>query len=290
MTEARNINCSRANRLLHERLEGALAPREDELRKEQQLQAHWQRCPGCAEHARQLLGAMQALRSAPAPEPRAPLAARIRAAAAQALRETPAPAARLRPAPYWAAAALATAVLVLAFALHGPSLTPVHSHAAGAGLSRAATPPGTAPALPGPTSAAAGANVAATVRVAALPTTPAPASHSYRLQSVSMRYPAPPAARPAPQPAYVRVRATMADTAAADPDDTAGATAPEADRVARVDVDGDQGTSEADNSGDFAKEVVGGLVADAVLSTYLDGAPANVKITPAVLTTTGNGD
>lgn len=45
----------------------------------------------------------------------------------------------------------------------------------------------------------------------------------------------------------------------------------------------------ARNSGDFANEVVGGLVAEAVLADYLGGAPEGLKITPALLTTGGGG-
>jgi hypothetical protein len=75
----------------------------------------------------------------------------------------------------------------------------------------------------------------------------------------------------------------MAATAAAPPDDAGEGAAPATARVARV--DDDQPAPEATNSGDLANEVVSGLVADAVLSTYLDGAPANVHVTPAVLTT-----
>lgn len=45
----------------------------------------------------------------------------------------------------------------------------------------------------------------------------------------------------------------------------------------------------ARNSGDFANEVVGGMVAEAVLADYLGGAPEGLKITPALLTTGGGG-
>jgi predicted anti-sigma-YlaC factor YlaD len=285
MTQARQINCGQARRLLHKQLDGTVTPPEDTL-----LQAHGQRCPACAEHAAQLVAALQALRCAPAPEPRAPLAARIRAAAAQALRETPAPAPRLRLAPSWTAAAVAAAaLLIVAFTFHGPGTVTPGPSSLGSPARVAVAPPAVSSVLPEPTSPATVAPAAPPLRVAVVAPQSAPTARSYHVEEVSLPYAPPAPAQSAPHSAYARARATMADTAAAQPQDTTEPAAPEADRVARVGedvhVDETETTSESGHSGDFANEVVGGLVADAVLSTYLEGAPANVKITPAVLTT-----
>jgi hypothetical protein len=80
----------------------------------------------------------------------------------------------------------------------------------------------------------------------------------------------------------------MADMTAASPDAPMANTVEGARRVTPVNLASTPNPGSR-NSGDFASEVVGGLVADAVLSDYLEGAPAGLKVTPALLTTGGGG-
>ncbi len=279
MKEVRTITCRLAHRLLNRRLEAALPPA-DEAR----LQAHLAICAACAEQTQRLEAALRVLRAAPAPEPSSALASRIRAAAVQASRPAPAPARPLRLAPAWAAAALTAVVFVLVFATRwsGPAV-PVASPAGPAPPVVAVAPPEAPPEEPVPRVAAA----PETDVVVAAVTERSPVRAGRRRARVGPSRPAPPsAARPAPAPrlAYARTRMAMADMTAARPHTPLAA--PEG--LARVTpVDLADGTRVSRNSGSFADEVVGGLIAEAVLSNYLEGAPAGVRATPAVMTTGG---
>jgi hypothetical protein len=187
----------------------------------------------------------------------------------------------LRPAPAWAAAALAAALLIVAFTLHSPFSTRRAAPASsGAGAQVALLPPPPALSLPPATTPMVVAPAVAVTVPAVRDAVQADAGSHYHVTTVGMTRPA---RAPAPHPAYVSTRATMADTAAATPEDATESAAPVTDRVAAIGEE--QPAPESTNSGDLANEVVSGLVVDAVLSTYLEGAPANVKVTPAVLST-----
>lgn len=86
--------------------------------------------------------------------------------------------------------------------------------------------------------------------------------------------------------AYVAARTAVADTASVRP--RVSMEAPTSGtRIASL--RSGPGTNVVRNSSDFADEVVGGLIAEVVLSNYLEGAPAGVNVTPAVLNTGAGG-
>ena len=278
MREIRTITCRQAHRMLHRRLEDALLPADGA-----RLQAHWEACAACVEQAQRLETALRLLQAAPAPEPSPALASRIRAAAAHAQVLRSAPARRLRLAPAWAAAAVAVVVLaaLVATRLPGPS-APGTSPAPPV---VASTPPSLAPEAPVPLVLAAPPPPV----VVAVVAEPAPV-RAYRRPARSGPGSVPPPAAPAtpaasaPRLAYVHARMDMADTTAARPNTPLRE--PESrSRVTPMRLAG--GSNVSRNSGSFADEVVGGLIADAVLSSYLEGAPEGVHVAPAVLTTGG---
>lgn len=272
------INCRKANRLLHERLSGTLPPE-----KGVRLDEHLARCAACAQRARNLEEVIGLLHRTPAPTPPAALGARIHAAVRQ---NRPAEAATLwrrRPAPALAAAAL-VAVAVLAVVLWPRATRLPISEPTGETVMARETAPA---ALTAPIS----------------PTTPTPEASPARESRPRMvsvrrtwRSPRPeivPAITRGPQPEPISPQVARAPVAMSADNMVAGTTraagprglAQAEYRIAKVAVDSAEipAPAPAAASDAFADEIVGGLIANVMLTSYLDGAPAGLEVQPAVL-------
>ncbi|HEY3396795.1 MAG TPA: zf-HC2 domain-containing protein [Armatimonadota bacterium] len=276
MNKLSAINCKQTERWLRRRVAGEL-PASAETR----LAEHLHACSACAASARRLETALAALHAQTAPEPPRDLARRIKMAA---LPVRPVAASqRWYSAPALAAAGLALAVVALALSVHLPPTTPP---ASGVAVAPANSPVAAAP------PAVRGVSRAAAPRLAALPTpsaTPAP------LRAVRGKIvPAPGAGFSVPAPApLVNVARPRPAAAHAEPSVTAAvmtqadsatpvrlASAPLArPRVAAVKAD-DEPRAARRTSGNFADEAIGGMIAGAVLSSYLEGAPNGVHVQP----------
>lgn len=272
--------CRRARRWLHQRLDGSLTPADL-----QALEQHLAACARCAERSRALEAAVLLLHSAPQPKPSADLARRILAAAQAAPRVATPVLPRWRAAPAWAAAGLIVAgVAVSAIAIRSPAPTgraPLDtSLISEAPRSAGSTPTGVGT-IPSPA-------VPVVVRPATLaareiarksPVRIEPAV--WRARRASARQPRPEREPPEPVLAYASVPLTpavmVADVSKVGSVVEAQAAGP---RVARVDTSSPSSSGRQGGSGDFAHEIVGGLVANVILSDYLEAAPEGTRLPP----------
>jgi len=226
---------------------------------------------------------MLLLRNAPPPEPSAHLPERILAAAQAAQRSPERALPKWRPAPAFAAAGLAVAVLVvLGLAVRSPappagkpssvSMTGEAPRSADNMTPRVAVAPSpTAPVVAQPATLAA-REVAerASVRIERAVWRPRP---------TSLRQPRPEKRSNGPVLAYARAPLTPA-VMVAEVSSVGGVVEPReaAPRVARVDTSGASAGGRLGTSGDFAHEVVGGLIANVMLSDYLEAAPEGTRV------------
>jgi anti-sigma factor RsiW len=264
MNAVLRYNCIKTRRRLHQRLDGELPASQAPL-----LVAHLERCPACAAHAERLEAALGLLHAAAPVVAPARLPARIMAAARNASAPTPVarPALTLRLATAGAIMALMLVVGVT-MRIHVPHGT------APAALPLASLPAPEAPvaALPEP---ATKTPEAAPVRIAAAPltlTATEPALH--RMPHGEEPPPAPPARhRPFASGAISGGSVIPADADRAEsPTDLT--MAHQRTTVAPT-------AQYATGEGAFTDQVVGGMVADAMLASYLDGAPRGIQISPA---------
>ncbi len=271
--------CRRARQWLHQRLDGSLAPADRAA-----LEQHLARCARCAERSRTLDAALFLLRNAPRPEPSADLPARILAAAQAAQRSRTRVLPSWRPAPAWAAAGLAVAVMaVLTLAIRS-LVAPVGPQVGPRVISEAPRPAETmAPQVA--TTPSSAAPVAARPPILAAGEVTERSSGRiepavWRVRGASSRQPRPERKRPAPVLAYASVPLTPA-VMVADVSKVGSVVEPEAvgPRVARVDTSSPSGGRQG-GSGDFAHEIVGGLVANVILSDYLEAAPEGTRLPP----------
>ena len=251
--------CARARRLLHERLGGSLGPV-----TERSLGAHLAACPGCAAEEERLSTALAALRALPAPEMPARLAPRLRAALARAAAETSRRRVR-RWAPALATALVAAAVWTLV--LRTPTLVPPSGLVARLPI---VTGPGATPVIPP-------APLSASVPVLGAE---GPSQGTERSAGQRRRGPRRVASeRSAPPSTPQAVRASAADFAEATPP-RAGALEPGEIRLASAPrmatVPGAASAAER-AGGDFSNQVVGGLIANVLLTSYLEGAPRGAR-------------
>ena len=283
----RRTTCRQAQNLLQEELSGRLAAPEGE-----RLTAHLGACRRCEARAARLRAAVGVLRQAPPPVPPEDLARRIRAAAHEALRPAPTlvtvPQRVWRPAPAWAAAA-ALAAVVLAVTLwtysnsgpapqglSAPVVAQIPTTQPAAGVPELAVPAAVATDRRPPDS---GERLVATVtrRARVARTAPAAVTNETPVRLAAVRRvtpPLPPAPVVAPSPPAFAAEVTRAPdspTSAA----PLGLPHPEP-RVAVVPP-----RPRANRSGAFAEEVMGGLVAGVMLTSYLDGAPHGTRVRPA---------
>lgn len=254
-------NCRVTRKQVQARLDGALAP--DEARG---LEVRLAECAACAEYAARLdeaVGLLHAVGPAPAPET---LRLRIMSAARTRLAAPPVrhPVWRVR----WAAAAAAVAALIAVLAWQPRPEAPGNVAVTPAGPEVEATSPD----LPETTTPADGPVSSSTrVRMARAATTRA--THAvYTALGVSRPSPpsvsAPPRTRAGRSGASGEAEPTGAGRA---PAPTLLAMAPQRVAVAPI-------AAYASGENAFADEVVGNLVAGAMLESYLDGAPPGLTL------------
>ena len=275
-------NCIRMRRLLNQRLDGELSPADRDL-----LETHLSNCPACAAWADRLATATSLLRAAAPIEPPSHLSARIKAALATGLadpRRVGGTRSSVRSfSPTFVrlatAGALAVLALVLVTALRDQTVPPVP----------------VSPLSPAPVVE----RLAVSPPAEALPAPPAPIAPSPRVatatpatsRAITTSAPSRPVARRSAPRRVIRTPATPTPP----PPPRAGE-APSGDRaepsgasraatatqlaMARQRISVAPTTRPVNSGSAFTNHVVGSLVADIMLTAYLDGAPPGMALTP----------